>query len=473
MSTTSFAAVLAGHAARDPGKVAVVDDERRLTYAEVDSLAGSVAAALVERGVGPGDVVSSQLPNSVEAYVLCVAVNGLGAVHNPVVMIYRERELAFIRGEAEPAVVIDRIDDEVFAPRSVSGAAVPGGPPFVSGGDRGPRFLLYTSGSTAAPKGVMHSDATLAAECAAQTTYHELEAGEVFVIPSSVAHISGLLYGVLLPMWLGATSVLMGRWDPERFLELVEREGGTFSGGAPQFLREAVDLAATRSYDLSSWRVAPVGGADVDPGLVVAAGELGVRSGRGYGSTEFPSITSSSGPHEPERRRSQTEGRPIGTNEIRILDGEIQARGAELFLGYRDPSLDGDAFTADGWFRTGDLGAIDADGCLIVTGRLKDVIIRSGEKISARELEVLLGSHPGVREAVVVPRPDPRTGERACAVVVPMVAAAPPTLAELCGFLRDAGLSIRKLPEQLEVVDALPRTAARKIDKAALREPSH
>jgi len=467
VSTTSFASVLADHAARRPERIAVVDDSRRLTYAEVDGFSTSVAAGLAERGVAQGDVVTSRLPNCAEAYVLCAAVNRLGAVHNPLVTIYRERELSFIRGEADPVVWIESAEDEVFV-------CPPAGspPPLLDDGDRDARFLLYTSGSTAAPKGVLHSDGTLAAECAAQAEYHRLGADEVFVTPSSVAHISGLLYGVLLPMWLGATSVLMGSWDPERFLALVEREGGTFSGGAPQFLREAVDLAAQRTFDVSSWRVAPVGGADVDPGLVVAAGELGVRSGRGYGSTEFPSITSSSGPDEPDRRRAETEGRPIGTNEIRIVDGEIQARGAELFLGYRDAALDADAFTADGWFRTGDLGVIDAEGCLTVTGRLKDVIIRSGEKISARELEGLLGAHPGVSEVVVVARPDPRTGERACAAVVPRDPGAPPTLAALCAFLLDAGVSTRKLPEQLEIFDALPRTAAGKVDKAALREAS-
>lgn len=475
----SFAAAFARHVAERPDSTAVVDDRRRLTFAETDALAAAVAARLHDRGVGRGDVVTSQLPNCAEAYVLCLAVNRLGAVHNPVVPIYRGHEVDFIRGQAHSIVFVDSPGDELFA--SPSPGTDPSPPLAAAAGDREPRFLLYTSGSTAEPKGVLHSDATLGAECSAQAAYHGLGARDVFVIPSSVGHISGLLYGVLLPMWLGATSVLMGAWDPARFCELVEREGGTFSGGAPQLLQGVLDTATlgaasaegSRRYDLSTLAVFPVGGADVDPLLISRSlSELGVRTGRGFGSTEFPSITSSAGPDEAEHRRAGTDGRPIGSNEVRIADGEIQARGAEMFVGYRDPALDADAFTDDGWFRTGDLGIVDDGGYLTVTGRLKDVIIRSGENISARELETLLGEHPAVAQVVVVPRPDPRTGERACAVVVPADPAAPPTLDGLCAYLRDAGLSIRKLPEELDVMTALPMTPAGKVDRRALREPS-
>jgi cyclohexanecarboxylate-CoA ligase len=200
-----------------------------------------------------------------------------------------------------------------------------------------------------------------------------------------------------------------------------------------------------------------------------AADRLGVRTGRGYGSTEFPSITSAAGPDTPDALRATTDGRPIGANQVRIRDDEIEARGPELFCGYSDPALDTEAFTADGWFRTGDLGVIDTDGYLTVTGRRKDIIIRLGEKISAREIEQLLGSHPAVRDVAVVAVPDPRTGERACACVVPTDPASPPTLAELAAALEARGVSRRKIPEQLVVVDALPATAAGKPDKQALR----
>jgi cyclohexanecarboxylate-CoA ligase len=292
----------------------------------------------------------------------------------------------------------------------------------------------------------------------------------VFVMPSPVAHVSGLLYGVLLPIWLGATSVLMPVWDPGRFLELVEAEGGTFCGGATPFLQGVVDHTDLARYDTSSLRLFPCGGADVPPELIRRAiAQLGVRSGRGYGSTEFPSITSSAGPDEPEDKRAETDGLPIGANRVRVRDGEIEAQGPELFLGYRDPSLDRDAFTADGWFRTGDLGELDDEGYLTVTGRLKDIVIRSGEKLSAREVEDLLHEHPLVRAVAVVAVPDPRTGERACACVVPHDAAHSPTLEELGEFLLARGISRRKLPEQLELVATLPMTASGKVKKHELR----
>jgi cyclohexanecarboxylate-CoA ligase len=460
---SAFDERLRAWAERRPEHLAVADDRERLTYAALDARVDAIAAALQRAGVGTGDVVSSQLPNCAAAHALCLAVTRIGAVHNPIVTIYRRRELDFIHRETRSAVTIDDPDDELLQP----GPALPRP---VASDPEANRYLLYTSGSTAAPKGVRHADRTLVAECSAQARFHALGDGEVFVMPSPVGHISGLLYGILLPVWLGATSVLMRAWDPGRFLALVEAERGTFCGGATPFLAGVVDHPDLDGYDVSSLRLFPCGGADVPPDLIRRAiARLGVRSGRGYGSTEFPSITSSAGLGEPLDRRADTDGRPIGANAVRIVDGEIQARGPECFLGYQDPALDADAFTGDGWFRTGDLGTLDAGGYLTVTGRLKDVIVRSGEKISARELEELLARHPAVDQVAVVALPDPRTGELACACVVPRDAAAPPVLEALGAYLLDLGVSRRKLPERLAVFGALPSTPAGKIDKPALR----
>ncbi|MGH2962470.1 MAG: class I adenylate-forming enzyme family protein [Solirubrobacterales bacterium] len=460
---SAFDETMARWARRQPHRTAVVDDRSRLTYSELDTLVDAIGAALQRAGVGAGDIVSSQLPNCIEALALSLAVTRVGAVHNPMVTIYGRREVDFIRAQARSAVIVDGRDHELLHPdaaRATRGAAVPDAT----------RYLLYTSGSTSAPKGVRHSDRTLSTECAAQAGYHGLGGDEVFVMPSPVGHISGLLYGILLPVWIGASSVLMPQWDPAAFLALVEKERGTFCGGATPFLRGVVECPERSRYDVSSLRLFPCGGADVPPELIRAAiRELGIRTGRGYGSTEFPSITSSAGPDEPETKRAETDGRPIGDNEVRIVDGEIQARGPECFLGYQDPSLDADAFSGDGWYRTGDLGTLDADGYLTVTGRLKDVIVRSGEKVSARELEELLGRHPEVLAVAVVALPDARTGERACACVVPRDAGDPPTLEGLGEFLLDLGLSRRKFPEQLALLDGLPTTAAGKFDKPALR----
>jgi cyclohexanecarboxylate-CoA ligase len=208
---------------------------------------------------------------------------------------------------------------------------------------------------------------------------------------------------------------------------------------------------------------------------------LGVRSGRGYGSTEFPSITSSSGPDVPEAKRAETDGAPIDRNQIELRDadgrpvglgreGEIWAHGPELFLGYRDPMLDVEAFDERRFFRTGDLGVLDAEGYLTITGRVKDIIVRGGEKFSAKEVEDLLFEHPQVRGVAIVAMPDQRLGERACAFVVPVDANDPPALPELVRFLETHELSRRKLPERLEVVSELPVTASGKVQKHVLRE---
>ncbi len=502
----TFSAVLAERAGAQPTKTAVVDARTRLTYAELDRLVTQVATGLQMQGVGGGEVVSCILPNRAEAVVLFYAVNRLGAVLNPIVPIYGAREVRFIlRQAATVAVVvpdlfrgidfpalIERVRPDVPALRSIivarqlsdlpmadaaapARAAAPVDPNAVS-------LILYTSGTTADPKGVLHTNNTLLCECLNTARYHRLGSDEIFVMPSPVGHISGLLYGIMLPVVIGGTSVLMEVWDPEHFLALVERERGTYSAGATPFLQGVTDCTHLDRYDIGSLRVFPCGGADVPPELIRRAMQrLGVRSGRGYGSTEFPSITSSAGPDVPEGKRAATDGAPIAPNEIELRDsdgravdvgveGEIWGRGPELCVGYKDPRLDAEAFDARGFFRIGDLGVLDADGYLTITGRVKDIIVRGGEKFSAKEIEDLLFEHPKVRAVAIVPMPDARLGERACAFVVPQSAAEVPSLAELVEFLDAREISRRKLPERLEIVDELPATASGKVQKHVLKE---
>ncbi len=513
---TTFVAVFMSTAGARPGKTAVVDDRRRLTYAELRDRTLRLAGALSARGIGAGDVVSTILPNRAEAVALFYAANHLGAVVNPIVPIYGAREIRFILRQVESVAVVvpDRFRGVAF-PTLIDGvvsdvpslrerivvgdtarkgwlvfeqlwdAEAAGMAPALPSGGIDPNavtMILYTSGTTADPKGVLHSNNTLLCECQTTVRYHGLSADEVFVMPSPVSHIAGLLYGVMLPIVLGATSVLMETWDPEQFLALVERERGTYSAGATPFLQGVLDCPHLERYDTRSLRLFPCGGADVPPELIRRAMRcLGVRSGRGYGSTEFPSITSSAGPDVPEAKRAVTDGLPIGANEIELRDvdgrrvavgeeGEIWAQGPELCLGYRDPALDAEAFDALGFFRTGDLGVLDGDGYLTVTGRLKDIIVRGGEKLSAKEIEDLLFEHPEVESVAVVPIPDRALGERVCAVVVPARPEAPPTLPELVRFLEEKELSRRKLPERLEIVEALPTTASGKVAKQLLKE---
>jgi cyclohexanecarboxylate-CoA ligase len=516
---TTFAAELGRQVRVRGGKIAVVDDRMRLTYRELGVRAARLAAALAARGVGRGDVVASILPNRAEAVVLFYATSRLGAVLSPIVPIYGPREIRFILRQVESVAVVvqdrcrgvdfptlvDRVAADVPAlrVRVVVGASArpgwlgfealhaPSAPPVAEpaadapGGAAGPdevAAILYTSGTTAEPKGVLHTSNTLLCECRNTIRYHRLIDDEVFVMPSPVSHISGLLYGVMLPIVSGGTSVLMEQWNPEHFLALVERERGTYSAGATPFLQGVLDCPALDRYDVRSLRRFPCGGADVPPGLIRRSiSRLGVRSGRGYGSTEFPSITSSAGPDVPEAKRAETDGAPIDPSEVELRDragrvvgageeGEIWARGPELCLGYRDAGLDGDVFDPRGFFRTGDLGVLDADGYLTVTGRVKDIIVRGGEKLSAREIEDLLLEHPKVKSVAVVPMPDRVLGERVCAVVVPEATGDAPSLAELVRFLEAREISRRKLPERLEIADELPVTASGKVAKHLLRE---
>jgi cyclohexanecarboxylate-CoA ligase len=432
---TAFSDRLRHWAATKGEATAVVDGTRRLTWTELDGEVDDVAAT-----IEPGNVVRSQLRNGTEAVVRCLAADRAGAVHSPLLPAYRGRELR---------AIADGIERWCATPDTT--------------------VLLWTSGSTADPKGVLHTDRTLVAECEAMAAFYGFTAADVFLMASPVAHISGLLYGILLPVQVGARVVLMESWDAGAFLELVEREGATFSAGATPFLQDVVDHPRVPRTDTSSLRLFPCGGAAVYPELIRAAGRtLGVRTGRGYGSTEFPSITSSAGVDDPEEKRAQTDGRPIGANEVELRDGEVWARGPERCAGYLDERMNGESFDDDGWFRTGDLGEIDGDGYLTITGRTKDIIIRKGEKISAREIEDLLASHPKIADVAVVAVPDPDVGERACAVVVPRGEA--PTLDEITAFLRAEEVSTRKLPERLELVAELPVSESGKVQKHVLVE---
>jgi len=509
----TFSATLSRAAATDPQKVAMVDDRMRISYRQLDDLVTRLATSLRERGIRAGDVVSCILPNRAEAVVLFFALNRLGAIFNPIVPTHGAREIRFILAETGSVAVVvaarvggvdlpslvERLRPELPSLRDVFvvGDTVPVGAAafqalldvnrdraatFPDADPNGLVVILYTSGTTADPKGVLHSNNTLLCECQSMTRYHGLTAREVLVMPSPVSHISGLLYGVLLPVYLRGTSVLMERWEPERFLALVEKERGTYSAGATPFLQGVIECPKLRRYDLSSLALFPCGGADVPPDLIRDAMRLlGIRSGRGYGSTEFPSITSSAGPNVPEAKRAETDGMPMLSNRIELRDldgravrrgeeGEIWAHGPELFLGYRDARLNAESFDAHGFFRTGDLGRLDDDGYLRITGRVKDIIVRKGEKYSAKEIEDLLFEHPKVRSVAIVPMPDPEVGERACAFIVPTRADDRPALSELVAFLEAREISRRKLPERLEIVDEMPLTASGKILRQALKE---
>jgi cyclohexanecarboxylate-CoA ligase len=500
----------AATAARQPTRLAVVEGDVRLDFATLAERATHLSGGLGRLGVVAGDPVAFQLPNWWETLIVLLAIAHRGAVAVPVLPILREREVEFILAESEARVLfvpgqlrdcdhralaaavrprLPRLEHVVVVrdePTSdaVAWADVAAGP----AGSGAPwsdasaiALLIYTSGTTAAPKGVLHSHETLLAEARSLGPVHALGPGDTVLMPSPLTHVSGIAHVLLAPAALGTTAVLMPRWDPGAALELIAAERVTYMVGAPTFLRDLARHPALDPARVESFRLFSCGGADVDPALVrEAAARLRCVAKRVYGSTEFPTIATTT-PDDPPSRCIDSEGRPIGAVRIRLVDdddrdapagveGEILARGPECFLGYRDPSLNADTFTADGWFRTGDLGTLDADGWLRITGRKKDIIIRKGENISARELEELLATHPSAAEVAVVGTPDPVAGEVACAVLRLRAGAPAPTLAELSAHLLACGLSKRKLPERLELVEAFPRTESGKIQKRVLRD---
>jgi cyclohexanecarboxylate-CoA ligase len=502
-------AYVAAAALKNPDAVAVVDAAATVTYGELERSVQAVAASLAGLGVGPGEVVSWQLPNWHEAVILHHAVLRLGAVSNPIVPIYRQREVGYILGQAKSQVVV--VPEEfrgfdypamlaevrpglpslrhVIVARAAARPALrfeelldgdPGSVPAVTRGADDPILLMFTSGTTADPKGVVHTHNTLDYECRSIIEVYGLGPADVVFMPSPVTHITGLLYGLQLPAMLGIRAVLQDVWDATAALRLIEAERCSFTVAATPFLHGLVHHPDLASFDVTSMRVFACGGADVPPGLIRQAGErLGTTATRVYGSTEFPTL-STSPPDAPEGKRAGTDGRAIGAAEYRIADdagqdqpvgevGELLVRGPELFPGYLAGSDNDGAFTPDGWFRTGDLAVTDTEGYVSIRGRKKDIILRGGENISVTEVENLLFEHPAVREVAIVAMPDPVLTERACAFIVPE-AGRPPTLAELAEFLLSKRLARQKLPERLEIVAELPKTQSGKIQKFRLRE---
>ena len=497
-------------------RVALVDGERRLTFLELDRLSRRAARGLYQLGFGAGDVIAYQLPNWWEAVAVFLGAARIGATINPLLPMFRARELRFTltQSGARGAIIPGNYRDVDYPGlwSSLRGDLPQLEQVFVARGDAAPGMrsldeflatpweqalrpapiaseapdadalllLMYTSGTTADPKGVLHTHDTLIAEVDSLARVHDLTPNDRTLMPSPLTHISGVIHGILSPALLGTSAILMDRWEPDRALELIDHERVTYMVGAPTFLQDLLAQAeAQPAHDLRSLRLFSCGGAGVSPELMRRARERFPHcvAKRVYGSTEFPTMTTT-GTDDALTRGVDTEGRAIWPVEVRIADaqeqplpagneGEVQGRGPECFVGYLDATLNADTFTSDGWFRTGDLGVLDPDGYLRITGRLKDIIIRKGEKISVKEVEDLIAEHPAVAEVALIPRPDPVTGERACAVVR-MRAGAAVDLTGLTAFLASKGLAKQKWPEKLEVVVDFPRTESGKILRSKL-----
>jgi acyl-CoA synthetase (AMP-forming)/AMP-acid ligase II len=474
-----------------------------------------LARGLCELGFRPGDVLAVQIPNWIEGSVTYAAAMLLGLVIVPIVHIYGPSEVGFIvrASQAKGLIVPTRWRNINYRERVAALTDVPNlrhviwigedppedgiewsslelaegkGEPLPDTGvsPDDPCLLIYTSGTTAEPKGVVHSHNTLIAET---TSLREL----LGIGPESVAlaafpagHIAGVL-NVLRTFVSGTSSVLMDQWDPVIGAELVERYRCTSTSGAPYHLTSLMEAAHANGRDVSSLRGYMVGAASVPPALVREADAFGIRAYRAYGSSEHPVVTSGT-PLDPLENRATTDGRLTVGNELRITDddgndvppgadGEIVLRGPEQFIRYQNPTHDADSFLPGGWFKTGDIGRVNSDGFLTITDRKKDVIIRGGENIASKEVEDLLALHPSVLESAVVGRPDPRLGERVAVFVIlrPEIASAEAAsafdLAEVQRHFAGLGVAKQKTPEFVEVVTELPRGMSGKVKKFELR----
>ncbi|GHB14340.1 class I adenylate-forming enzyme family protein [Streptomyces chryseus] len=471
---------------------------RVLTFGGLRDRAERVAAGLYGQGVRPGSVVAWQLPTRIETVLLSVALARLGAVQTPVIPFYREREVGFALREskADFFAVPGRwrdFDHTAMAHRLGAHGVfeaygnVPEGdpgtlPPPPSDGTA-VRWIYWTSGTTSDPKGVLHTDRSLIAGGSCLAHALRLSPDDVGSIAFPYAHIGGPDYLVMLLLY-GFPAVLFEHFAMPAALDGYRRHGVTVAGGSTAFY--SMFLAEQRKDParkvVPSLRLLAGGGAPKPPEIYHAVvREMGCGLTHGYGMTEVPMITMGS-PDDTAENLATTEGRPPEGMEIRVtaedgtplptgVDGEVRLRGEAVCRGYLDPSQNAAAFDRDGFLITGDVGHLTASGHLVLTGRLKDIIIRKGENISAKEIEDLLHRHPGVGDAAVVGLPDPARGERVCAVVEQPPGAAPLTLEEVTAYLRAQGLSVHKLPEQLELVDALPRNETlHKVLKYKLRE---
>lgn len=485
-----------------PDRVAVRTSEQDVTFRQLQSQSSAVARTLVDAGVQHGDVVCWMLATGPEAIAVAAAVWRIGAVSSPIVPLSGVHEMLNILEQVRPQAIIaathyrgrylpEELDQALAATglNDVARLAV-GTPPVgwtaadASGPGSLPRnthpsapsdpcLVLFTSGTESAAKAVLHSPAALHHELRSTITEWGLSFRESMFMASPMTHITGLLQGFLLPARVGASAVLMDRWNGEEAVELIEKTGATYMAGAAPFLRELLAGYRASGRDSSSLRQYCCGGAAVAPELITDAAALGVAAYRAWGMTELPTSTLAN-ELDPLELRATTDGRLAPGVDLRVVNdegtalppgsvGELHLRGPEMMLGYVRADHNENAFTSDGWLRTGDLGSLGEDGFVRITGRLKEIINRGGEKFSAREIEDAVLRHPEIDQVAVVAVPGGRLGEQIAAAVVSDRVDL--TIEEVGRAVTGAGLSKHKQPERLLVLDALPSNATGKTDK--------
>jgi acyl-CoA synthetase (AMP-forming)/AMP-acid ligase II len=494
-----------------PEKIAVIDGKMQLSFSALHTRAARLACALQKLGLQSGDVVSFQLPNWHEAMAVNIAASMGGFVCNPIVPMFRDAEVGFILKDAgtkalflpkkfrrfDYSAMIGRLMpdlpglEHVISVRDDFSGAMPleslinegrAADYTPAGGPDDIKLLLYTSGTTGTPKGVLHSHNTLRAEIDAVSRYWRVEDSDVVLMASPITHITGYLYALELPFACGGAVVLMDQWDCPAAVRLIGAHQATLSVGATPFLAELTAELEHSGQTIPSMRFFACGGAPVPPELILraAAAMPGCIVCRVYGSSEAPTVSLGVDSLEQVCRAAATDGF-VYNHDVKIVDlstgmrlapgleGEIRTTGPELMLGYTDPAETHAAFDHEGYFRTGDIGMVDADGFITISGRTKDLIIRGGENISPKEIEDVLFGHPAIAEVAVVAMPHARMGETPAAFVVPATGATI-NFNEMIAFLEGCLIAKQKFPEKLVLVNDLPRNAAGKVQKNILRD---
>ena len=488
-----------------PKRVVLIDDDKWLTCECLCAQAKALSQALLARAPS-GSVLSFMLPNWHEAAVIYMAATLAGMVVNPILPSLRDRELSFILQDVESRFIFvpstfrayDYVAllERVMAPMELAPEVV------VLRGDAGShsaydslfesldraqelpaldpdavRMILYTSGTTGRPKGVLHSHNSIHALIRQIGEHWMVQPGDKFLVASPIAHIGGSIYAFECPLLLGTTAVLMNTWNADEAVEWLDGEACTHMAGATPFLRQTLRAAQLLRTRLPSLKLFVCGGASVPPSLVREATAYFERAvvTRVYGSTEVPCTTVGVIDRNDSAHAADTDGRPgladVKLRELRDApsrEGEICVLGPQMLVGYLHPEDETEAFEGQGYFRTGDIGRWIEGAYLAVTGRAKDIIIRNGENISSKEIEDLLLGHPQVAEVAVVGIPDPRTGERAVAVIVPRDESRP-DVESLLGFLESRGVAKFKAPEQVALWESLPKNEAGKVLKSQIR----
>ncbi len=486
----------------------------RFTYRELAAMADRVAVGLTRLGVGRNDVVACQLPNWWQFTITYLACSRIGAVMNPLMHIFRERELSFMLRHGEAKVLIVPKLFRGFDFEQMATALQPGLPELqhlvVVGGAgansfeallSGPAWendvdvrdiltrhrpspddvtqLIYTSGTTGEPKGVMHTANTTMANIIPYAERLRLTAADVVLMASPMAHQTGFMYGLMMPIMLRASAVLLDIWEPLKAIDLIRAEGVTFTMASTPFLTDLAKNVAESGTAVPTLVTFLCAGAPIPGPLVEQARKvLGTKIVSAWGMTENGAVTLID-LDDDDAKAFTTDGYPLPGVELKAVDfdgtpllagqaGKLLVRSCSNFGGYlRRQQFN--STDADGWFDTGDLASIDAQGYIRITGRSKDVIIRGGENIPVVEIEALLYRHPAIAMAAIVAYPDERLGERACAVVVPKPGQNIdlPTLVE---FLKSQKVALQYIPERLIVRDVMPSTPSGKIQKFKLRE---